>query len=85
MILPLLTDFPTLKLRDLLGAPSPSVSMDNVKVGSKGACLRMHLLGKCSVQGCSFNHKAITIPPERVTAIAAHLLRAGKAFRIHHK
>jgi hypothetical protein len=83
--LPLLTDFPSMQLNELLKAPSPKVTMDEVKLSNKGACLRMNLLGKCSTQGCSFRHTAITLPAAKATKIAAHLHRAGVAYRIRAK
>jgi hypothetical protein len=69
--MPLLERFPKATMASIMG--HADLKYDDIRVGNKGACLNLNLLGSCSDASCQYRHSKSNPTPDRVKAIAKKL------------
>jgi hypothetical protein len=74
LTMPLLERFPKATMASLMA--HSDLKYDDIRVGNKGACLNLNLLGICSDSGCQYRHSKSNPTAERVTAVSEKLAPA---------
>jgi hypothetical protein len=74
LTMPLLERFPKATMASLMA--HSDLKYDDIRVGNKGACLNLNLLGICSDSGCQYRHSKSNPSAERVAAVSEKLAPA---------
>jgi hypothetical protein len=69
--MPLLDKFPKVTMASVMA--HSDLKYDDIRVGNKGACLNLNLLGVCSNSGCQYQHTWGKPTAERITAVSQKL------------
>jgi hypothetical protein len=69
--MPLLEKFPKATMASLMS--NSDLKYEDIRVGNKGACLNLNLLGVCSEPGCQYRHTKSKPTAERVKAVTEKL------------
>ena len=75
------SDFPGLRVNQLMQAPDPPLAHGDIRLGRAGTCLDLNILGTCSSASCTYKHNISQASDERAGEIAVALTRAATAYR----
>ncbi len=77
--------YPNLKVVDLMNAPDPNLTYNQVKLGPTGSCLDYLCFGRCKTPACTYKHETnASIPSDRAEAVAQKLGPAYLAYDASH-
>jgi hypothetical protein len=76
--MPLVERFPKMTMASLMA--HLDLKYDNIRIGNKGGCLNLNLLGSCSDAGCQYRHSKSNPSTERVKAVSQKLGPAIKKY-----
>ena len=82
----LIKKYPLLSVAELMQAPVPAIKYSELKLGSAGSCLQMHVFGGCTVPGCTFRHSGFVakLTDKQASSAATVLARGITAYLESH-
>jgi hypothetical protein len=69
--MPLMERFPKATMASVMA--HSDLKYEDIRVGNKGACLNLNLLGVCADSGCQYRHAKSNPTPERIKAVTQKL------------